>query len=75
MAIAQPALAGQNRAAGPAAEARVGGVPARARTDWQLVTVDDLTKAEELLDSLESCGFEDRELVVLGNSCFAVRWR
>jgi hypothetical protein len=73
-----PALAGQNTVVGladPAAETLVGGTPARTRTDWQLTTVDDLTNAEDLLDCLEAQGYTDRELVVLGNSCFAVRWR
>jgi metal-dependent HD superfamily phosphatase/phosphodiesterase len=45
------------------------------RTDWQLTTVSALSDAEELLDVLEFQGFAERELVVLGNSCFAVRWR
>lgn len=47
----------------------------RTRADWQLTTVDDPTDAEDLLDSLECRGYADRELVVLGNSCFAIRWR
>jgi hypothetical protein len=46
-----------------------------AGTEWQLTTVNNLTAAEELLDCLENQGFAERELVVLGNSCFAVRWR
>ena len=46
-----------------------------ARTDWRMTTVDDLTHAEDLLDCLENQGVEERELVILGNSCFAVRWR
>jgi len=77
-ASAQPALAGQNTAVGladPSAETQVGGSSTPARTDWQLKTLDDLTDAEDLLDSLESSGYQDRELIVLGNSCFAVRWR
>ncbi len=43
--------------------------------DWQLTTLSALGDAEELLDYLEVHGYEERELVVLGNSCFAVRWR
>ena len=42
---------------------------------WNLATVCDLTDAEDLLDSLEARGVADRELVVLGNASFAVRWR
>ncbi len=45
------------------------------RTDWNLTTVTALSDAEELLDVLEMKGHAERELVVLGNSCFAVRWR
>ena len=48
---------------------------APARTDWNLTTVSKLSDAEELLDMLENQGFAERELVVLGNSTFAVRWR
>ena len=45
------------------------------QTDWHLTTVSKLSDAEELLDMLENQGFAERELVVLGNSTFAVRWR
>jgi len=72
------ALAGQGTAVGlgdPAADTVAGGVRAPRRSDWQLTTVDDLTAAEDLLDCLEAHGYEDRELVVTGNSTFAVRWR
>ena len=75
---AHPALAGENTQIGlhdSAAETLVGGTQPRTRADWQLTTVDDLTDAEDLLDSLEYRGYADRELVVLGNSCFAIRWR
>ena len=37
-------------------------------TVWRSVTVSDLTAAEELLDWLEDEGYQERELVVLGNS-------
>jgi hypothetical protein len=77
---AQPALAGENTVVGlhdAAAETLVGGGAAKSgrNTDWQLATVNALSDAENLLDCLEARGFADRELVVLGNSCFAVRWR
>jgi len=49
--------------------------PAAVRNDWQMTTLDDLTDAEDLLDCLENQGVEDRELVILGDSSFAVRWR
>ena len=72
------ALASQGTAVGladPAADTVAGGTRSRRSTDWQLTAVDDLSAAEDLLDCLEAHGFEDRELVVTGNSSFAVRWR
>lgn len=74
-----PALASETTMVGiadPAAETLPNGCDnSPAGTNWQLTTVDDLNEAEDLLDCLEVQGFEHRELVVLGNSCFAVRWR
>ncbi len=76
-----PALVGENTAVGLAdagADTLVGhGTHSvgGTRTDWHLTTVSALCDAEDLLDSLEMQGYEERELVVLGNSCFAVRWR
>lgn len=77
----EAALAGQTTAVGltdPAADTLAGGNqgPSSAtRTDWQLTTVSALSDAEDLLDYLEARGYAERELVVLGNSTFAVRWR
>lgn len=42
---------------------------------WQTVTVEDLTLARDLLDWLETAGYAERELVVVDNSTFVVRWR
>jgi hypothetical protein len=78
--IAEPALAGETTAVGladPAAET-LGGhneVHTTTQSDWQLTTVSDLCDAEDLLDCLEYQGYTERELLILGNSCFAVRWR
>jgi hypothetical protein len=74
------ALAGETtiaNSADPASETLASGrhVVPMTRTDWQLTTVSALSDAEELLDVLECQGYAERELVVLGNSCFAVRWR
>jgi hypothetical protein len=73
------ALAGETTIANEAAAAEtlVGGchIAPATRTDWQLATVSALSDAEDMLDMLENQGFAERELVVLGNSCFAVRWR
>ena len=75
-----PALAADNTAVGlrDAGETLVGGTPTASkggRADWQLTTMDNLSVAEEMLDCLEANGVSERELIVLGNSCFAVRWR
>jgi len=61
----------------PAADTLAGGTitPPPARTDWHLATLSALCDAEELLDCLEARGYAERELVVLGNSSFTVRWR
>ncbi|QJW96852.1 hypothetical protein [Frigoriglobus tundricola] len=74
------ALAGEttiSSSADPAAETLTSGrdLAPVTRTEWQLTTVSALSDAEELLDVLENQGVNERELVVLGNSCFAVRWR
>ncbi|HEV3437543.1 MAG TPA: hypothetical protein VG122_09290 [Gemmata sp.] len=42
---------------------------------WQTVTLDSLAAAEELLDLAEMGGYSERELVILGNTLFLVRWR
>lgn len=81
--IARPcetALAGETTAVGLAdagAETLVGnhGAGDLPRQNWQMTTVSALCEAEDILDSLEAHGIAERELVVLGNSCFAVRWR
>ena len=52
-----------------------GGRPVPAADGWQTVTVHGLAAAEDLLDLLEATGYEEQELIVLGNSRFAVRWR
>ncbi len=72
------ALAGETTLANAASAAetlRVDRSLPATRTEWQLTTVSALCDAEELLDMLENQGYAERELVVLGNSSFAVRWR
>jgi hypothetical protein len=68
------------RMADPAAETLANsssesGAHNAVRTDWKLATLDSLSDAEDLLDSLEANGVEHRELIILGNASFAVRWR
>lgn len=43
--------------------------------DWQIASLASLSDAEDLLDYLEANGYSQRELINLGNRCFAVRWR
>lgn len=77
--VMEPALAGETTAVGladPAAETLNGhNQNARDVQDWHLATVPALWEAEELLDYLEAQGYAERELVVMGNSCFTIRWR
>jgi hypothetical protein len=46
-----------------------------AASEWQITTVTNLSQVEDLLDCLEAQGFAEREVLTLGNSSFAVRWR
>jgi len=76
-----PAVAGVGPVglADPAAETVGGGANVQpgitAPGQWQVTTVDNLSTAEDMLDLLEARGFGDRELIVMGNRCFAIRWR
>ncbi len=42
---------------------------------WHTKTVAHLRAAEDWLDWLEARGIRDRELVILENDKFAIRWR
>lgn len=42
---------------------------------WKTQTVNSLSRATDLLDSLEAHGVRERELVTLADSRFLVRWR
>jgi hypothetical protein len=79
-AVAEPALAGETTGidlANPSIDTLVikKGAGSCVQTDWNLTTVTALRDAEEMLDYLEMRGYSERELLILGNSCFAVRWR
>ena len=77
--MVDPILAGE--AVGrpdPAAETMAGPAetpPPPDLAEWHLLTVSALCDAEDLLDCLEAQGYQDRELIVLGNSSFVIRWR
>ncbi len=78
--VADPILAGEttviglNDAATDTQQMHSGGGVC-VQNDWNLATVTELHEAEDMLDYLEAQGFEERELMILGNSCFAVRWK
>jgi hypothetical protein len=78
--LAETASIGENTCVGlgdPSADTMVGQseTSTSLKTDWNLTTVSALSDAEDILDNLEYHGYAERELMVLGNSCFAVRWR
>jgi len=79
-AVADPVLAGETTAVGLAdpgidTMATHNGTNSSLKADWNLTTVSALCDAEEMLDYLEMQGCSERELIVLGNSCFTIRWR
>lgn len=42
--------------------------------NWQLKTLNNLSEVTDLLDQLEMHGIQQREVVVLDDETFAVRW-
>ena len=46
-----------------------------AKPKWASAILDDLSATRELLDRLENAGRTDRELRILDDSRFEVRWR
>lgn len=42
---------------------------------WQSTVVTSLSRATDLLDSLEAHGVREREVVTLADESFVVRWR
>lgn len=43
--------------------------------EWQTLQLSSLHEVEQTLDSLENHGVLNREVVTMGNDCFAVRWK
>jgi hypothetical protein len=43
--------------------------------DWKQAELDSLSDVEDLLDRLEACHVRHREMNVVGNDKFVVRWR
>jgi len=60
----------------PASETMTGG-PAGVTLagDWHEVRLNNLTDVEEFLDGLEAGNVRHRELSVVGNDTFVIRWR
>ena len=54
-----------------------GGVPTDwpSAPGWYSTVVVDLSSAQEMLDGLERDGHAEKELRILGNAKFEVRWR
>ena len=50
-------------------------LPVREADGWQVKTLNSLSAVEAFLDQLEYCRITERELVILSNDSFAVRWR
>lgn len=46
-----------------------------ATGEWKVTTIHNLTQVEDFLDSLEAHGVTEREILTLGDSTFAIRWR
>lgn len=42
---------------------------------WSVITLTSLSDVEDLLDSLEARNVAQREVRVMGNSSFRVRWK
>src|SRR4051812_36559567 len=42
---------------------------------WQTKALTNLRQVEDLLDSLEACGIRERDVQILDESTFVVRWR
>lgn len=42
---------------------------------WTVITLTSLSEVEDLLDSLEAQKVAQREMRVMGNSSFRVRWK
>jgi hypothetical protein len=43
--------------------------------DWQEIELNRLSDVQDFLDSLEACNVQHREMAVLDNDRFVVRWR
>jgi hypothetical protein len=50
-------------------------LPARPADGWQVQTLASLSDVEAFLDHLEHCRITEREMIILSNATFAVRWR
>jgi hypothetical protein len=48
---------------------------ASIHSEWATAVLRDLSQVEDLLDSLENHRVEDREVTMLGDRTFVVRWR
>jgi hypothetical protein len=72
---ANPVLATEITPTGPAKTRTYNLSGVAPEAGWHTATVTALHEAEDLLDALEANGFQKRELSVLGDSLFVVRWQ
>ena len=59
----------------PAAPANGPSAERNSGRGWEMIPLDDLTAASDLLDCLENQGVREAELVVLNEVSFVARWR
>ena len=45
------------------------------KSEWQSGNFRSLSQVEDMLDTLEAHGFASREVVMLTDDCFTVRWK
>ena len=50
-------------------------LPDRRSGDWRVTTLNSLSDVETFLDHLENCRVDEREMHILSNNSFAVRWK
>jgi hypothetical protein len=50
-------------------------LPVRSADGWQVKVLKSLSDVEAFLDQLEHCRITEREMLILANDSFAVRWR
>jgi len=50
-------------------------LPIRRTDEWRVTTLNSLTEVESFMDYLENNRVSEREMHVLSNNSFAIRWK